>query len=170
MSRYICFTKLKHLIFLNGGSSFKCTNPISFVSAPSSFHFRSESAIRYIRSWILNPHRVIIRFILNPTKTHDRGYDKMQNPIRSVYIPTYGLCSRVQSRTCPLLPGHDVSLAWQNGSWQIRSMRRFSLCTLIAECLQCPTVCAFVLFAANKSNSLGVLSVLFLIWILHLSC
>jgi hypothetical protein len=29
-------------------TTFKCTDPISFVSAPSLHHFRSESTIRYI--------------------------------------------------------------------------------------------------------------------------
>jgi hypothetical protein len=33
-------------------TTFKCTNPSSFVSAPSPLHFCSESMIRYIRSQI----------------------------------------------------------------------------------------------------------------------
>jgi hypothetical protein len=54
-------------------TTYTCTDPISFVFAPSPLHFRSEYA-------------------LNPMKKHGRGYGKgkiRSNPIRLHPIPIY---------------------------------------------------------------------------------
>jgi hypothetical protein len=61
-------------------TTYTCTDPISFVSAPFPFRIRDQI---YPFSY---PYPVIIRSAPNPMKKHGRGYGK--GKIRSVYIPS----------------------------------------------------------------------------------
>jgi hypothetical protein len=68
-------------------TTFKRTDPISFVSVLNPLHFRSESAIRYICFWIR------IRSLSAPLRIRWKHIveDKVKaksDPIWSVYIPT----------------------------------------------------------------------------------
>jgi hypothetical protein len=65
---------------------YKHTDPISFVSAPSPFHFRSESTIKDIR------FRICIRSLSAPLRIRRKNMVEnmvkiKSNPIRSVYVP-----------------------------------------------------------------------------------
>jgi hypothetical protein len=69
-------------------TTFKRTDPISFVSAPNPLYFRSESVIRYIRFRIRILSLSAPLWIRQKHMVEDIVKAK-SNPIQSVYIPSH---------------------------------------------------------------------------------